>query len=112
MLIYVAFAPVATATKNAGRRISNFIFPARMESDRGYSGLKSQSNLRQIGQAILLYTNDSKGSYPDNFATLIVTEDITSAVFVSPYDDHSTPSTAATLNAIIADFNSGGHCSY
>src|ERR1700676_1005241 len=29
--------------------------------------VKCASNLRQIGQAILLYTNDSKGPYPRTF---------------------------------------------
>src|SRR5579871_6144160 len=46
--------------------------------------VQSASNLRQIGQAILLYTNDLGGKYPDTFGDILLNEDLTSGVFVSP----------------------------
>ncbi len=46
--------------------------------------VRSASNLRQIGQAILLYCNDHNGQYPDSFGTILLNEDVTSSVFVSP----------------------------
>ncbi len=81
---------------------------------------KSRSNLREIGQMILLYSNDSKaryGPYPDSFGTLLAWDsdfkyDYDAYVFVSPYDNNSTPAQGATTQAMVADFNSGGHCSY
>src|SRR4051812_7535519 len=42
----------------------SFVLPART---RGYgcsNRVKCASNLRQIGQAILLYSNDNRGHYP------------------------------------------------
>ena len=32
--------------------------------------IKCASNLRQIGQAMLLYANENKGKYPDDLGTL------------------------------------------
>ena len=52
------------------------------------------SNLRQIGQAILLYCNDHQGQYPDSFATTLLDEGLTAEVFVCP-DSNDTPATGA-----------------
>jgi prepilin-type processing-associated H-X9-DG protein len=71
----------------------------------------SASNLRQIGQAILLYTNDNHGQYPDSFATILMNEDITSSVFVSP-SRNETAADGPTTQAVIAQMNAGGHVSY
>src|SRR5580658_2349479 len=57
--------------------------------------LKSASNLREIGQAIWLYTQDHNGEYPDSFETILLNEDITPAVFVSP-ESHDSPADGAT----------------
>jgi prepilin-type processing-associated H-X9-DG protein len=46
--------------------------------------VKSASNLRQIGQAMLLYANDNKGKYPKTPGELLLTQDITVEVFVNP----------------------------
>jgi hypothetical protein len=46
--------------------------------------LRSQSNLRMIGQGILLYTDHYTGQYPDSLRTLLLTEDITGEMLVSP----------------------------
>ena len=40
------------------------------------------SNLRQIGQAILLYSNENAGQYPDDFGPLLLTQDIEPKNFV------------------------------
>jgi prepilin-type processing-associated H-X9-DG protein len=52
--------------------------------------VKCASNLRQIGMAVLLYSNDNHGKYPPDLGTLIKTEDITASVFVCP-DTNSQP---------------------
>jgi prepilin-type processing-associated H-X9-DG protein len=70
----------------------------------------SASNLRQIGQAILLYSNDHHGQYPDSFGTILLNEDITSAVFVSP--TAGTAAVGPTTQAIAAQLVPGPHLSY
>jgi len=73
--------------------------------------VKSASNLRQIGQAILLYCNDNQGEYPDSLQTLLLNEDITSIVFVSPLRSE-TAAVGPTTQAIAAQLGSGNHVSY
>jgi prepilin-type processing-associated H-X9-DG protein len=73
--------------------------------------VKCASNLRQISQAIALYANDHHGAYPDTFATILLTEDITGQCFVCPSTNDEAaprPTTQATADAL----NSGGHLSY
>jgi prepilin-type processing-associated H-X9-DG protein len=53
---------------------------ARITANR----VKSASNLRQIGQAMLLYSNENKGKYPREMGELLLTQDITVDVFVNP----------------------------
>jgi prepilin-type processing-associated H-X9-DG protein len=70
------------------------------------------SNLRQIGQAILLYSVDDGGEYPDSFQTLLLNEDITSEVFVSPFRAE-TPAVGPSTQAIASQLTvGGGHMSY
>lgn len=58
--------------------------------------MKCASNLRQIGQALLLYANEHKGKYPDDMGTLVPTEDIVANVFVCPSGDSPVPPEVAT----------------
>src|SRR5205814_1949600 len=53
---------------------------------------------RQIGQAILLYSNDNKGKYPPDLGTLLLTQDITAQVFVCPSSSNEVPSEVKTVN--------------
>jgi len=73
----------------------------------------SASNLRRIGQAILLYTNDHQGEYPDSFQTILLDGDgfVSGAVFVSPARSE-TPANGSTTRAIAAQMGAGGHVSY
>jgi prepilin-type processing-associated H-X9-DG protein len=73
--------------------------------------VRCESSLRMIGQAILLYTNDSKGVYPNTFGDLLLTQDITSDVFVC-LSSNDTPATGPTTQAVIATMNTPGYCSY
>jgi prepilin-type processing-associated H-X9-DG protein len=45
--------------------------------------VQSASNLKQIGQGLLLYANDNKGKMPDTLGALISSEDLTLQVFVN-----------------------------
>ena len=69
------------------------------------------SNLRQIGQAILLYSNDNNGQYPPDFQTLLLTEDIPSECFVCP-STNDTRATGPTTQAVANNLTAGGHLSY
>jgi prepilin-type processing-associated H-X9-DG protein len=71
----------------------------------------SASNLRQIGQGILLYTLDHNGDYPDSFGTILLNEDVTSSVFVSPRRSE-TPANGPTTQAIAVQLIAGPHLSY
>jgi prepilin-type processing-associated H-X9-DG protein len=73
--------------------------------------VKSASNLRQIGQAILQYTQDFKGQYPDSFGTILLNEDVTSSVFVSP-SRSETPAQGPTTQAAADQLADSAHVSY
>jgi prepilin-type processing-associated H-X9-DG protein len=45
---------------------------------------QSATNLRQIGQALLLYANENKGLYPDNLQALTRTQDLPEETLKSP----------------------------
>jgi len=64
--------------------MASILLPSLNHARETANRVKCASNLRQIGQAILLYGNDTKGSYPPDLGTLVKTEDITAEVFVCP----------------------------
>ncbi|HEY1921433.1 MAG TPA: H-X9-DG-CTERM domain-containing protein [Tepidisphaeraceae bacterium] len=70
--------------------MASIMIPSLNRARETANRVKCASNLRQIGQAILLYSNDKKGQYPPDLGTLIKTEDITISVFVCP-DSHGPP---------------------
>jgi prepilin-type processing-associated H-X9-DG protein len=46
---------------------------------------RSAGNLRSIGQAILLYSNENKGKFPADLAAVVKGQDITQDVLKSPF---------------------------
>jgi prepilin-type processing-associated H-X9-DG protein len=70
--------------------ITSILLPSLNRARETANRVKCASNLRMIGQAILLYRNDTKGAYPPDLGTLIKTEDITAQAFVCP-DTNTTP---------------------
>jgi hypothetical protein len=74
--------------------------------------VKCASNLRQIGQGILLYSNDN-GVYPPTLGLLISTADINSEVMNCPSSDETrAPGTQPTDMAKALDANPAMHSSY
>jgi prepilin-type processing-associated H-X9-DG protein len=69
------------------------------------------SQLIALGQAILLYSNENRGSLPPSWRELCVTQDITSQIFVCPASE-DTPASGQDLEAIARQLVVGGHCSY
>src|ERR1019366_4328993 len=53
--------------------------------------VKSMSNERQIGQAMIMYANENKQKYPPDLGTLVKTEDITASVFINPDSNTQLP---------------------
>jgi prepilin-type processing-associated H-X9-DG protein len=60
------------------------IMPSLARSRMVANRVKSASNLRQIGQGMLLYSNENKGKYPADFGELLLTQDLTAQVFINP----------------------------
>jgi hypothetical protein len=73
------------------------------------------SNMRQIGQALLLYANDMKGPYPPSLPVLLTTQDIRAADFCCP-STTDTPAPGTSPQAQAASMSAGGgagkHLSY
>lgn len=69
------------------------------------------SNLRQIGQAMLLYANENKGVYPRRMEDLLLTQNITSDVFTCP-DSGDIKATGPNARAVATALTTGGHLSY
>jgi prepilin-type processing-associated H-X9-DG protein len=73
--------------------------------------IKCASNLRQIGQAILLYANENQGQCPARFEDLILTQDIGSEVFTCP-SSNDIMAPGATPQAQAQNLSAGHHLSY
>jgi prepilin-type processing-associated H-X9-DG protein len=73
--------------------------------------VKCASNLRQIGLAIQMYANENKGQPPPDLGTVLVTQDLTSEVFVCPSSADERAG-GPTTQAILQDLAKPGHCSY
>lgn len=69
------------------------------------------SNMRQIGSAILLYSNENQGRYPDRLEQLILTQEISADLFVCPRTDDDA-SRGQTTRAVADGLAAGGHLSY
>jgi prepilin-type processing-associated H-X9-DG protein len=72
---------------------------------------KCASNLRQIGLAIQIYANENKGQLPPDLGSVLVTQDLTSEVFVCPSSSDERAH-GPTTQAILQDFAKPGRCSY
>ncbi|HEY8665921.1 MAG TPA: H-X9-DG-CTERM domain-containing protein [Tepidisphaeraceae bacterium] len=71
---------------------------------------KCGSNLRQIGQAMMLYANEHHGKYPDMIEELL-DEDFGAEILVCP-STNDTKAIGATTQAIAANVATPGHLSY
>jgi prepilin-type processing-associated H-X9-DG protein len=70
---------------------TSVLLPSLNRSRETANRVKCASNLRQIGQGILLYANDNKGQYPPDLATLYKSEDIQISAFICPSGDTTIP---------------------
>jgi hypothetical protein len=82
---------ISTAGVGEVALMTSILLPSLNRARETANRVKCASNMRQIGMAILLYSNDMKGAYPPDLGTLLKTEDITAAVFVCPDTGKSPP---------------------
>lgn len=73
--------------------------------------VRCAANLKQIGLAMQLYANENKGLYPPRPEDLLLTQDITTDIFVCP-STNDTWATGATTQQAAANLSAGGHDSY
>jgi prepilin-type processing-associated H-X9-DG protein len=98
LALFAAVAPVAIA-----------------RGKEGANRVKCGSNLRQIGMAMLMYSNENRGAYPPTLNELLLTQDISSDVCVCPStSDKAPPSPYANPNPSRRQFDltPGKHLSY
>jgi prepilin-type processing-associated H-X9-DG protein len=65
--------------------------PAVQKAQQNASRVKCASNMRQIAQAMLLYSNDNQGNYPPDLGTLVTTQDIEPIAFLCPDSNRKLP---------------------
>jgi prepilin-type processing-associated H-X9-DG protein len=70
---------------------TSILLPSLNRARETANRVKSASNLRQIGQACLLYTNENDGRYPDDLGELIKMEFVDLDAFISPRADTRKP---------------------
>jgi len=68
----------------------SILLPALNQAKERANRVKCASNMRQVGQGMLLYANDHKGKYPDTLGQL-VEADINPLVFVCPSGNTAPP---------------------
>lgn len=73
--------------------------------------VKCASNMRALGQAMMMYAYGHQGQLPDSLATLRESQDISPPAFVCPASDDR-PADGATAQAIRDQFAAHGYVSY
>ena len=65
--------------------------PAIARARMGSMQMRGGNNLRQIGQAMMIYANDNKGKFPATPGELMLTQDLTVEVFINPQAGTAVP---------------------
>jgi prepilin-type processing-associated H-X9-DG protein len=73
--------------------------------------IKCSSNLRQIGYGIQLYANENNGLLPPSFGAVLLTQDLTSDVFICPSSNED-PAKGPTPQAVVGNLTPGKTLSY
>lgn len=72
----------------------SILLPSLSRARETANRVKSASNLRQLGQASLLYANENNGKLAPDLGTLLKTQDVTIDVFISPLGGGQRPDTS------------------
>src|ERR1041384_7436516 len=87
--------------------VGSMLLPGLNHSRPHSPRLRCASNLRQIGQGILLYANDNHGKFPSRLDQLITDADIPPEILTCP-SSNDQKATGATTQQILADFAKPG----
>jgi len=87
------------------------LLPSLSKARETANRVKCAANLKQIGLAMQLYANENRGNYPPRPEDLLLTQDITSEVFICP-STNDTKAPGATPQQEAANLSAGGHHSY
>lgn len=87
------------------------LLPSLCKSSETANRIKCANNLRQIGMAIKQYASEHGGRYPDSFATLILSADLTAATFNCP-STVTQPAPGDTPQAVAAHLGEDQYESY
>jgi RNA polymerase sigma factor (sigma-70 family) len=108
-------APVMAAMQDPVQKYLSSTTQRTATADRATitrNRVRCAANLKAIGNALLLYANDNRGSYPPDLGTLITTEDITVDSFVCPNSDTVIPANRRDTRAMSAWVNADGDYGY
>lgn len=70
----------------------SILLPSLNRARETANRVKCASNMRQIGQGILIYSNDHRGKYPPDLGTLAKAVDLPPEVFTCPSSHNEVPS--------------------
>jgi hypothetical protein len=73
--------------------------------------VKCASNLKQIGLAALLYSNENRGQLPPDFSAMLLTQDITAEVFTCP-STATYKAAGADTQQVVTSLLAGDHLDY
>jgi prepilin-type processing-associated H-X9-DG protein len=87
-------------------------FPALSSAREQANRIKCSSNMRQLGQAMLMYANANKDEFPDKLEDLLTADPtLDRNAFICPDDDKAAPS-ATSVQTAAQEISSGKNCSY
>lgn len=89
--------PISSMMYNQSAVMVAVMLPSLNRAQETAKRVKCASNLRMLGQAMLLYANENKGKYPPDLGTLLLTQDLTMEVFVCPSSGTVVPKNLKTL---------------
>ncbi len=87
----LATSDVTSALVGQQAMMVSILLPSLNRARETANRVKCASNMRQIGQAMLLYSNENRRQYPPDLGTLVTTQDISPEVFACPSSSTSLP---------------------
>jgi prepilin-type processing-associated H-X9-DG protein len=109
--IAVAALTVGSITFLVGVWFVCFVVAVVNDADETARRIACAANMRHIGAALYQYASENGGKFPPRLEDLLLTQKISTAVFVCP-DSSDTPALGSTPKERAAALSSGGHLSY
>ncbi|MGE5609423.1 MAG: DUF3352 domain-containing protein [Bacillota bacterium] len=78
-------------TVGSSAMMAGILLPALEAARERANRVKCASNLRQIGQCVMLYSVDNQGKFPPDLGTLMTAADLPPMVFTCPTGNHPRP---------------------